>query len=63
MSLITKQQKYSDNIWKSFQEQQGQFEQNLAQTNLGWRVFIFLQLKGNVLNQSCYNISLSINVM
>ena len=46
MSLITKQQKYSDNIWKSFQEQQGQFEQNLAQTNLGWRVFIFFAIEG-----------------
>ena len=44
--IIRKQQKYIDKILKSSTEPQSQFQPNLEQSILGYRVFKFVQMKG-----------------
>ena len=50
--IITKYRKYIDKIKKSSSpEPLGQFQPNLAQSNLGWRGFKFVQMTGPALFQ------------
>ena len=52
MEVITKQQKYFEEILKSsYREHLAQFQRNFAQNILGWRKFKFIQMKDHTFFQ------------